>query len=146
MANYPNTTTPVSDPSEFEMPYGKHAGKPISDVPTQYLRWMYRDCNFTLFPELQRALEQYLGLPPDPGIRVGVTRPESVREAQNGAKSGPNGGTGGLTRRTPQTGLDGFRAAFERAKREVLIEYQDSAELYDMLDDMFDRVRKALGI
>ena len=36
----------VVDPSEFEMPYGKHAGVPIAEVPTQYLSWVYADWNF----------------------------------------------------------------------------------------------------
>ena len=51
----------VADPSDFEMPYGKHAGVPVAEVPVQYLRWAYHDCNFTYYPELQRAIERPLG-------------------------------------------------------------------------------------
>ena len=32
--------------ADIEMPFGKHAGKPLSEVPPQYLRWAYYDCNF----------------------------------------------------------------------------------------------------
>jgi hypothetical protein len=76
------------------MPFGKHAGRPISEVPTQYLRWMYNDCNFTCYPELQRAPEQYLGLPPDPSIRVGVVKDSGGKPA-----GGPNLPQAGVTPR-----------------------------------------------
>ena len=54
----------VADPSEFEMPYGKHAGVPIAEVPVQYLRWAYHDCNFTYYPELQKAIKRRWGFHP----------------------------------------------------------------------------------
>ena len=72
MASANNPSLQIDDPAEFPMPFGKHAGVPVSEVPPQYLRWAYYDCNFTYYPELQRAIEQCLGIPPDPGIRTGA--------------------------------------------------------------------------
>lgn len=132
------------DPSEFEMPYGRHAGIPVSEVPTQYLRWMYMDWNFRYYPKLQRAIERRLGLTPDPQIRMGTTKPppQGSSRGQFGAKGSPNGGYRG----TAMTGLDGFRAAFDRTRNAALAEYQDEPEIRDLLEDVLGRVRTALGI
>lgn len=38
---------PVPDPARFrayQMPFGKHCGKPLCDVPLEYLQWLVRDC------------------------------------------------------------------------------------------------------
>ena len=63
--------TITQDVSEFTLPYGRHSGKHLSEVPRPYLHWAYNECDFKYFPEFQRAIEQYLGLQPDPAIRVG---------------------------------------------------------------------------
>jgi hypothetical protein len=62
MINSFNTPSGVGDPSEFPLPYGKHAGTPLSGAPTQYLRYIYTNHDFTYNPELQRAIEAYLAL------------------------------------------------------------------------------------
>jgi hypothetical protein len=36
------------------MPFGKHKGRLVSDVPTSYLRWLLRECD--LDPPLRRAV------------------------------------------------------------------------------------------
>ena len=53
-----NNISLQADPSEFEMPYGKYGGRPLCEIPTQYLRWVYRDWNFALLPELQRTMRR----------------------------------------------------------------------------------------
>ena len=138
----------VADPSEFEMPYGKHAGVPIAVVPVQYLRWAYHDCNFTYYPELQRAIERRLGIPPDPSIRVGVVKDSGGKPAggPNLPQAGrPNGHSPGASR-APETGVDAFRRAFTRARREALAEYEDEPEIAQLLEDVLERVRQALGV
>ena len=113
-----NNISLQADPSEFEMPYGKHGGRPLCEIPTQYLRWVYRDWNFALLPELQRAIEAYLGIPADPEIRAGTPeaqafnpttgsrQPTTPRDALDqivdrqsrpawGASGGPSSGLGG---------------------------------------------------
>ncbi len=131
-----------SNPSEFTLPYGQYGGQQLSQVPPQYLRWMYRDWDFTLNPELQRALEAFLGLPPDPNIRLGSPaaqayvrgdRPEQPTSRPVGLKSGPNGEYG----RAPQTGLDGFRAALDRCRREALTEFNDDPDLMAWVEDLY---------
>ena len=37
------------------MPFGKHAGTPIHDIPRGYLRWAL--ANLDLSPELRQAME-----------------------------------------------------------------------------------------
>jgi uncharacterized protein (DUF3820 family) len=150
MASNFNTSPQTSNPSEFLMPYGQYGGQQLSEVPPQYLRWMYRDWNFETFPELQRALEAFLVLPPDPNIRLGSPAAQAfakggVNPAPSrpvGPKSGPNGGYG----RAPQTGLDGFRQAFERAKREALLQFEDDPDLMVWVEELYTKMRRALGI
>jgi hypothetical protein len=140
-----NTSAEVIDP---EMPYGKHAGTPLSGVPTQYLRWMYADWNFRYYPELQRAVERRLGLPPDPSIRTGVVKDPAGKPAggPNLPYSGrPNGYSPGAGC-TRETGLDAFRRAFDRARREALAEFEAEPEIAGLLADTLDKVRTALGI
>jgi putative quorum-sensing-regulated virulence factor len=140
-----------SNPSEFTLPYGQYGGQQLSQVPPQYLRWMYRDWSFELKPELQRAIVGFLGLPPDPQIRLGSPAAQAFARGERqdqsadrpvGLKSGPNSGYG----RAPQTGLDGFRQAFERSKREILMQFSDDQDLVELMDDVLGRVRRSLGI
>ena len=131
------------------MPFGKHAGKPLSEVPPQYLRWAYYDCNFTLYPELQRAIEQRLGLPAGPSIRTGAGL---YAKYLNGDTQGPElhsgtrGPGAGISRGRTPTGLEAFRQAFDRARHESLAEFRDEPEIRDLLEETLGKVRKALGI
>jgi len=41
------------------MPFGKHRGEPIEDLPTDYIEWLLENCE-TLRPSLQEELEAQL--------------------------------------------------------------------------------------
>lgn len=45
------------------MPFGKHKGTPIEDVPESYLRWLLNNCD--LGPIIRRAIEKQLGIEGD---------------------------------------------------------------------------------
>lgn len=39
------------------MPFGKHKGKPLEEVPAKYLLWLYEQDNFpTNYPELAKYI------------------------------------------------------------------------------------------
>ena len=102
---------------------------------------------FTYYPELQRAIERRLGIPPDPSIRVGVVKDSGGKPAggPNLPQAGrPNGHSPGASR-APETGVDAFRRAFTRSRREALAEYEDEPEIAQLLEDVLERVRTALG-
>jgi Putative quorum-sensing-regulated virulence factor len=120
------------------MPFGKHAGVPIAEVPLQYLGWLYTNCNFTIYPELQRAVEQRLGLPPDPVIRGGP--PKEGKEAQTCGREQ----SGANPRR--ETGLDLFRRSFTDCRNSILVQYQEDDAAFDFATGILDRVQRALGI
>src|SRR5512135_3398263 len=107
-----NTPDDIADYSDFEMPFGKHSGDPITEVPPQYLRWMYANCNFTYFPELQRAIESRLGLPPDPAIRtpteLEAQPPPQPPPRSRGETQVPRIGQSNGHPARPETGIDGF--------------------------------------
>lgn len=44
------------------MPFGKHKGKPLRDVPEDYLYWCLRNFDWTDKEELRRAICERLGL------------------------------------------------------------------------------------
>ena len=142
-----NNTLPddIADYSDFAMPFGKYVDQPIADVPSQYLRWMYAKCSFLYYPELQRAIEARLGLPPDPIIRLGPPPAADAGQSPPVAKhSQTNGRVARVAR--PESGLDGFRRAFDRCRREALMEFPDDPDLLELVEGLFDRVRRALGI
>jgi hypothetical protein len=41
----------------MEMPFGKHRGRPIEDIPTSYLKWLL---TISILPDLQFAIESEL--------------------------------------------------------------------------------------
>jgi uncharacterized protein (DUF3820 family) len=139
--------TPSLQIADPEMPYGKYAGRPLCEVPTQYLRWVYRDWNFSLLPELQRAIEAYLGIPADPEIRCGTPEAQAFNPAARRAGPGSQQPVAdGRPWGAPETGLGGLQRAFERARREALLEFEDEPEIRDLLEETLGKVRKALGI
>lgn len=48
------------------MPWGKHKGKPLDQVPSDYLRWALRKAS-QMSVELRAAIETHLMIPPDTG-------------------------------------------------------------------------------
>ena len=137
-----NTLGASDDSSRFAMPFGKFCGTAITEVPAHYLRWMYHTCDFSYYHELQRAIEHSLGLEPDPQIRTGALPASVPAPAAPAQASGtpPNGA------RTRVTGIDGFRSALDRCRREALLEFQADPDLTELVEDLFARVRAALGI
>ena len=135
----------IDDYSDFAMPFGKYVDQPIADVPSQYLRWMYAKCSFLYYPELQRAIEARLGLPPDPVIRLGPPPAADAGQSPPVAKVGQSNGHVARVAR-PESGLDGFRRAFDRCRREALMEFSDDPDLLELVEGLFDRVQRALGI
>ena len=119
------------DISEFTLPYGKHAGRLLSEVPRPYLHWAYNECDFKYFPEYQRAIEQYLGLTPDPNIRIG-NRDSKIGNGAAGVPPRPAWGASG----GPSSGLGGRRCWSSRTSRRYS----------SLLGDTLGKVRKALGI
>ena len=130
------------------MPFGKHAGKPLSEVPPQYLRWAYYDCNFTLYPELQRnrAAARAAGRPQHQDRGRPVRQVPERRYARPRAPLGTREPRRRISRGRTPTGLEAFRQAFDRARHESLAEFRDEPEIRDLLEETLGKVRKALGI
>ena len=100
---------------------------------------------------MQRAIEAFLQLPPDPQIRLGSEAAQVFARGEAPAPAsrppvGPRGGSNGSSRYASQTGLDGFRQAFERTRREILHQFSDDQDLVELMVDILGRVRKGLGI
>ena len=45
---------------ETKMPFGKHKGLPISEVPVKYLDWLIGEPWFEKFEDLKKEIEEYL--------------------------------------------------------------------------------------
>jgi uncharacterized protein (DUF3820 family) len=50
----------------MEMPFGKHKGEKLEDVPTDYLEWALENCD--LRPTLQAEMEAQLALKRGEGV------------------------------------------------------------------------------
>lgn len=142
-----NNTLPgdIDDYSDFAMPFGKYVDQPIADVPSQYLRWMYAKCSFLYYPELQRAIEARLGLPPDPVIRLG---PPPAADAGQSPPVANHGQTNGHVARPaqPETGVGYLRQIFDRTRRELQLEHQDDPDALQLVDEILARVQGRLGV
>lgn len=66
----------------MKMPFGKHKGTDLEDVPEDYLMWVLDRCD-AAGPTLKQAIRQILGLepeqeqarpPPPPGVPLGRVR------------------------------------------------------------------------
>lgn len=53
----------------MRMPFGKHRGKDLEDVPDSYLLWCLANLE-ALNPLLRRAIEEHLEVPPPPPPRA----------------------------------------------------------------------------
>jgi len=51
------------------MPFGRHRGKPLENIPEDYLCWVLHECE-NIQPRLRRAIEQVLNpaTTPAPGV------------------------------------------------------------------------------
>src|SRR5208283_3515914 len=62
------------------MPWRKHKGTPIDQVPRDYLIWVVRNAD-ALKPELRKEIEDELGMRPgeaNVGFNLAATPPESL--------------------------------------------------------------------
>jgi hypothetical protein len=63
----------------LRMPFGRHKGKFLDEIPASYLRWVLRECD-NITPGLRRAIEaaidyeEFTPEPPRPGDLAGVVR------------------------------------------------------------------------
>lgn len=57
-----------SNPSEWTMPFGKHAGKPLKEVPADYLQWA-KDKMTALNPAQKKKIAAHLGAQPAPAAK-----------------------------------------------------------------------------
>src|SRR4051812_10242974 len=46
------------------MPFGKHRGKPLDEIPFSYLEWVLESCN-TATPRLKEEIRRVIGNPND---------------------------------------------------------------------------------
>jgi uncharacterized protein (DUF3820 family) len=52
--------SPCPRPCNFRMPFGRHRGGLLGDVPSSYLEWAWQNCD--LGPALKAAIGRELGL------------------------------------------------------------------------------------
>lgn len=60
----------------MQMPFGKHAGKSLSEIPTSYLLWVLR-ARRRLQPDLRQAIGQILAAQGCPPVANGGMNPSS---------------------------------------------------------------------
>jgi hypothetical protein len=104
------------------MPFGKHKGTRLDEIPEEYLHWVLENCE---------RLDQRLR--------------ESIRAIVAPVGPQPNGGLRLETART----LNGIRDEVQRAFREILIEYRfdndDSFLAIEALDKFNEAVQRILA-
>ena len=49
---------------DLKMPFGKWKGRHVDDVPLQYLRWCFENCQNNLTPNLRNAIRVALEFAP----------------------------------------------------------------------------------
>ena len=97
------------------MPWGKHKGKPLDQVPRDYLNWAVRNADH-MSPELRAQIEQNLGMfpgsttppPPDPKEVKRIKELEQqVREMEGQLRTAERGAR--VAAKDQPTDLDLFR-------------------------------------
>jgi uncharacterized protein (DUF3820 family) len=53
--------------ADIRMPFGKHNGEPIEDLPADYIEWCLENCD--LRPALQSEMEAQLSLKRGEGVQ-----------------------------------------------------------------------------
>jgi uncharacterized protein (DUF3820 family) len=66
MINEPDSDVKERPNSGFLMPYGKHRGVPLKNVPLGYLSWWIEQANIK--PRLRGVVEQFLGVDQPEGV------------------------------------------------------------------------------
>jgi hypothetical protein len=113
-------------PEDFvRMPFGKHRGKLIQDVPIDYLKWCFREWDWTDNELLRRAIESHLA-----GTSRGHQDPEPKQ-----------------TRRP----VDDLCSKLRSWKRGLAMDYHPdrrggSSDAMSALNEAFERLAKTLDI
>ena len=124
------------------MPFGKYKNKPINEIDPTYLEWVLANCQ-QISPDLKRAICTRLGLeikddPKDKEIAELQARIKELREKN-------------LVSR-----LEAYDQGYQDGKNENLVnkvkewhrslaqDYQGSTEAMTVVNDAYDRLRKAL--
>jgi hypothetical protein len=92
--------TITTDPAAFVMPFGRHKGKPLREVPRGYLRWCLENVA-GLQSETRAAMTAFMGRPAASAASIGASRaprprPRHTTEAEAAPRCGVCGlaGTG----------------------------------------------------
>lgn len=59
----------MTDPGAWVIPFGKHKGKPLADVPMPYLRWLLANAT-DLRPDTRATIEAFMSNPGQRGTRA----------------------------------------------------------------------------
>lgn len=121
----------------MRMPFGKHKGELIEDIPTPYLAWLLRAVNLERWLETA-ALEEI--------ERRRQSRASRNREGRRRACSGSSGhGSDGATHQLPAT----FPAALQKCHREMVMRFHPdrggSHEAMVAINVCFDRLQELLS-
>jgi len=124
------------------MPFGKHKDKPINEIDPNYLEWVLANCQ-QIYPDLKRAICTQLGLEfkDDP-------KDKEIAELQASNQE--------LRHKILVSRLEAYDQGYEDGKNENIVnkvrewhrslaeDYQASTEAMTVVNDAFDRLRKAL--
>ena len=124
------------------MPFGKHKDKPINEIDPHYLEWVLANCQ-QIWPDLKRAICTQLGLEfkDDP-------KDKEIAELQASNQE--------LRHKILVSRLEAYDQGYQDGKNENIVnkvkewhrlltqDYQGSTEALTVLNDSYDRLRKAL--
>jgi len=124
------------------MPFGKYKDKPIDEIDPAYLEWVLANCQH-IWPDLKRAICTQLGLEfkDDP-------KDKEIAELQASNQE--------LRHKILVSRLEAYDQGYQDGKNENLVnkvkewhrslaqDYQGSTEALTVLNDAYDRLRKAL--
>jgi Putative quorum-sensing-regulated virulence factor len=106
----------MENAGEFVMPFGKHRGAMLRDVPTSYVRWLARECNaHTVREHAVRFLHQRAPLVADaPPVAAPRTNREIAAEAFRRLH-----GTTGVRARIRAVGVEDMRGRWGGVRRSL---------------------------